>query len=875
MREPERRLSALLSASRTFLVIWLSLASSALGASVSGRITSGASGVDGMEVRLWGRTSKGHSFLAPTGRLVTTAADGSYAFTNVPAGTYKLDTRMAPTMSGNYGDRWYDVAPPSSGGYAQQDADDLVLLATDDRMGIDIEVEMNGGLEGRTLHLGAPLGGLTVRLESLDDLRVHHNDASKTVPASRVGEHSFRGMRPGSYRLVVHDPNSVYADVVGTTHTIAAAMNGMAGDMAIPLAPVDGFEPNNSFDAGLLVDVSPIRMRPAAPVNGAGLIAPRNSGDVDFYCWNALDGERYMIFAVATFGTLLDGGVRESPWVDPVLSFWRGGVKVAEDDDSGPLNFDARLDTGVVSAGPVCVAVTTFGDSMWQGQNQASAGAYSVRLEMGNRAPTLALSYASMPAPTPPTAVTLIEGNTVTIGATYSDPEGNPLTSTWTLVNAQGQTIASGNLPAGGTGSIPFVASQSSGRGSPYTLTVRVADAEFDATRTVRIEVSGVNNPPTTPTALSPDGGSIIRTSRPPLVCRESSDDDADPLRYEFELGWQDGGLVLQAETVAGNDAGIDPDGGVYGLITFVPLSLPENARLWWRVRAFDGNLLSGYSGWSDPWNFVVDVTNEPPDAPVLLKPVDGEELMVRRPTLEVSHPTDPEGDFVSFIFEIARDTSFLQLVAQSPQVPSTSGASATMWTADADLEWGVSYSARAIAIDGRGARSQPSQAHRFTVRGNTPPMTVSLGAPFSTGLCNGQIFLTAPTSLVIPPINDVEQDAVMVEVQIARAADSLFMMPVFQTEVRANATADTTIGLDTVRFEEDATYLVRARSRDGQATTEWVSCSFTLDAVRGAGDGGVGGKVSPKPCGCSSALGPLVGLVWVLLRRRRSGAPR
>lgn len=852
------------------------LASQAMAASVSGRVTSAGVGVAGMEVRLWARTAKGYSFQPPNGRLVTTDGTGAYTITGIAAGTYKLDTRMSTALSANLGDRWYDVAPPTSNGYLQEDADELVLAGVDVRTGVDIAVEVNGGVEARTVSTTAlALGGLFVRLESVADVRNHHNDVSKTTPAARLGEASFRGMPPLQARLVVHDPNYTRADVIGPAFSITSNSVRDGGALTIPLAPSDPNEPNNRFDAGTPVDVAPLRLVPPQALEGTGAIGPRNSGDVDFFCWSAEAGDRYFLSAVGTLGALADGGVRVSPWVDPVVSFWRDGVKVAEDDDSGPRPLEARLDTGVVAVpGQVCAAVSTFGDTQWSGANQGSAGPYLVRLELGNRPPLLAATALGAPTPTPPAAVEANEGGLVTFAVTFSDPDGDPVMAAWELRDSTNQSLGAGSFNgASGMGAVPFAPSQVAARRSPYTLTLTAADAEFTTTKTVLIVVRDVNAPPAVPEQVTPDAGDVVTTSTPALVCREAVDEDLDPLRYDFEVSWLDGGLLLANGSVQGNDAGVDPDGGVFGLISFTTPSLPENARLQWRVRAFDGDLVNGYSPWSAERPFVVDVTNEPPAPPLLLKPADGETVMVRRPTLEVLRPFDPEGDAVSYVFEVSRNSTFSQVVVLSQSVPDAVASTATMWTVTQDLDWGTAYFARATAIDARGARSQPGPANAFSIRANLPPMVPTPGAPFAMGLCADQVFTTAPTSIAIPPLLDVEQDPIVVEVQVTKGDDTTFSTPLFKADVMTNVMDATSVSLASVTFEEDQKYRVRMRAKDGQNVTEWVECSFTLDerAGSGAGGGGATNIVTKPGCGCASVDASLLaGLLVLGVRRRR-----
>jgi hypothetical protein len=852
-----------------FLALVVALPLTAGAASVSGRVASGGTGLAGMEVRLWASTPKGFSFAPPGGRTVLTDSAGNYTFTNVPAGTYKLDTRMSPVVAGNYGDRWLDVMPPTANGYVQADADELVLADGDLRTGLNLDVEVYGGVDLRVVS-GAPLGGLFGRLESLSDARVHHNDTSKTTPAAHLGELSYRGMPPGPMRLVLHDLNYVYADVVGPTFTIASGSTLTGGDVSVGLAPADPNEPNNAVGAGTPLDVMPLRQTPRQVVTTTGAIGPRN-GDVDFFCWTAQANDRYLVSALGTFGTWPDGGVRESPWVDPVVSFWRSGARVGDDDDSGPLARDARLDTGPVAAGAVCVGVSTFGDTGWTGQNQQSAGPYRLFVELGNRPPTVTTTVSGQGTPTPPTTLPVDEGQVVTVTATFTDLDGDALMASWELRDSQSTTVAAGSLnPSAGPGAITWTPSQVAARRSPYTLTVTVADAEFTRTATALLEVRAANVPPTTPVQVSPDAGLVINSATPTLSCRESADVDLEALVYEFELTVGDAGVAAQTGRVAGVDGGVDPDGGVFGVVSFRAASLPENARVSWRVRAFDGNPMNGYSPWSEAWAFVVDTVNEPPLAPYLSKPGDGETIMVRRPTLEVVTPLEPEGEAVSFVFEVSRDPAFTQVVVLSAQVPST-GAS-TMWTVTQDLDWSGRYFARVVALDARGARSAPSNVVGFGIRDNQAPMTPVPGAPFAMGRCSDQVFTVAPTFVEVPALNDVEQDVVTVEVQVTTFEDTAYAMPVFKKEAPASATVVTKVPLEGVMFAEDGKYRVRLRAKDGSSTTPWVECSFLLDGRSGAGGGGAMMMAPKSGCGCQSAdvLGLLSG-VWLLGRRRQT----
>src|SRR5690606_14277002 len=170
-------------------------------ATISGTITDGGGAGIPMQVRLWSSGSKGYEIST----TVTAAANGTYSFTNVSAGTYKVDARMPPMFTGNYGDRWYDQAPPIGNGWIAVDADELVVTAMDTLTNIDITMPVNGGLDGSIILNNAPRNGVYVRVESTSDYRLHHEHISKFggdqvtingLPTSD-GRFIMRGLPPG------------------------------------------------------------------------------------------------------------------------------------------------------------------------------------------------------------------------------------------------------------------------------------------------------------------------------------------------------------------------------------------------------------------------------------------------------------------------------------------------------------------------------------------------------------------------------------------------------------------------------------------------------------------------------------------------------
>src|SRR5689334_17525951 len=182
----------------------------AIAGSLSGTVRNEASQpLQTMQVRLWALGPKGYTIALST----LTDASGNYAFANVPDGSYKLDARMGPMVSGNYGDRWYDVAAPTSGGYVGEDADIIAIGAADTLTGYDFVLQVLGGFDGRVYSGVNLFAGALIRAERAGESRIHHNDLSQTPP--HLGEFYLRGMVPANdYRFIVHDPNGAHETFV-------------------------------------------------------------------------------------------------------------------------------------------------------------------------------------------------------------------------------------------------------------------------------------------------------------------------------------------------------------------------------------------------------------------------------------------------------------------------------------------------------------------------------------------------------------------------------------------------------------------------------------------------------------------------------------
>src|SRR5262249_45450323 len=125
--------------------------------------------------------------------------------------------------------------------------------------------------------------------------------------------------------------------------------------------------------------------------------------------------------------------------------------------------------------------------------------------------------------------------------------------------------------------------------------------------------VSLGNDPPTAPVLLDPAGGQVVGTTIPLLRLRNAVDPDHDTLTYEFEGQDAKGQVVASARGVAETP-----------IETTWPVTPPllEDQSYSWRARAFDGTV---NGPWSTPAGFRVNAVIEPPTAPTIVSPAEGD----------------------------------------------------------------------------------------------------------------------------------------------------------------------------------------------------------------------------------------------------------
>lgn len=810
----QTRLGQLLVAALLTLV-----AAPTLSATVAGRVTRpDGTGLSGIEVRLWSAGGKGW-------RVVSTAptdAGGAYSFVDVAEGSYRLDARLPFLVEGFLADRWFDAAPPLAEGWDGYSADVLVLSADTSMSALDIVLPLHGGLDGTITRETRPGDSLWVRADSRGRPGVHHN-----VQTNEQGRYSFRGLIPAAdYRIFVFDPNArMQPQLFAGPFDVQSSATTDGGTLALaPHAP-DPYEPNDG-PGGSAYTIDAERFRgevPDAFITESAYIGPRGA-DIDYYCFEARQRDRFLAYTITDLG--IPGEVLDNPWVDPMLRFVTPGGRVIDESDDAPgFGLNAAVDTGdVTENGTICVVVTMYGDSEWVGANHQSGGEYTLIVELGNRVPQVALKIAESAAPTPPGQVIVSEGQLLRIDVEATDPENDPLDGWVSHVEADGDVVSDGEftMTPEGRGTYAWTVPDDGARHAPYEITITVSDGEFNVNRVVLVSPRTVNLAPNAPEPISPANGASVPSWTPTLEVRNAVDPDGDLLTYEFEVHYGD---PSEAPDEIGRVAE-DPD----GTTSWTMSEVEENQRITWRARASDGALTGGTSAWSPFQTFVVNVDNETPTTPVLVKPDEGATVPQRTPTLSAENTEDADGDTQFMVFEVSTDATFATIDRTSEPVEQNTITGRTGWAVDPPLDWGVTYFARAYATDPQGAKSPYSNVRQFRVKNNSAPERPELGGVFAEQ-CSGLVLADGPPAeFVVLPVSDAEGEPLLIDFRIYEYPGDLEAgTPVYQETIEQPAQGEEphVVVPDPALFTAGSRYAVYARSDDGDRVSDWKLCDF------------------------------------------------
>jgi len=212
------------------------------------------------------------------------------------------------------------------------------------------------------------------------------------------------------------------------------------------------------------------------------------------------------------------------------------------------------------------------------------------------------------------------------------------------------------------------------------------------------------NREPRLPEAMEPAANSQVSTLTPTLVVKAATDADGDELQYTFEVD------TSPTFTSPARKASTALKAEADGPVRWQTEGLAEDKQYWWRARASDPYSASDWVVGS----FLVNAQNNAPSAPLALNPSDAI-IFTRTPTLILQKSVDPEGDAITYAFEVKSSDG---TVVSSGEVATTADtqSSQVSFKVTKELEPGTEYLWTARAKDAAGAVSAASSDARFQV---------------------------------------------------------------------------------------------------------------------------------------------------------------
>ncbi|RKX24730.1 MAG: hypothetical protein DRP47_10935, partial [Candidatus Zixiibacteriota bacterium] len=256
-----------------------------------------------------------------------------------------------------------------------------------------------------------------------------------------------------------------------------------------------------------------------------------------------------------------------------------------------------------------------------------------------------------------------------------------------------------------------------------------------------------------------------------------------------------------------------------------------------WRARCYDGE---AYSPWTDTVRFTVTLdVNHAPSPPIPQSPRDGSIVKTLQPTLIVSNGSDPDGDTLTYDFELYNEASDSLIASETGIIE---GASVTQWPVPLELVDGTSYKWRARCYDGE-AYSPWTDTVRFTVNlgieVNLPPTLPTHYSPE-----DGSTIISTPIVLIIDNAVDPEGDSLWYDFRIY--GDALLTQLIETKNDIPEAPAQTSVTLDFTPVN-DRSYWWQVRVTDGENITEYTGATwFKYVSLITGGEETIAGTISP-----------------------------
>jgi MYXO-CTERM domain-containing protein len=315
-----------------------------------------------------------------------------------------------------------------------------------------------------------------------------------------------------------------------------------------------------------------------------------------------------------------------------------------------------------------------------------------------------------------------------------------------------------------------------------------------------------------------------------------ASEPEFETVIYDFEVfngtTTREDLLIFRIEDVEEGDSGETS--------VTMDVELVEGNRYTWRTRARD---LSGGAGPYEVVTFIVDVDNGPPPAPEIVGPDPEEHLPIGGSVpLQWRNSTDPDGDRVDYLGDVALDEDFVEIVrsfrADRDPINSTTSVVVPM-----TLEPETTYHWRVAATDTRYVSDfdvstfQTAPTFRNTAPTAPVPISPIAGATFQVG---------ETVELIVDNAVDPDENEVTYQFQVALDVTMRTLEdcpPVGDNGCAEDGSyccegstiVDVPEGTDTTSLIHPdlraINYFWRARAFDGVSSSPWSDVNgFTID---------------------------------------------
>jgi len=306
------------------------------------------------------------------------------------------------------------------------------------------------------------------------------------------------------------------------------------------------------------------------------------------------------------------------------------------------------------------------------------------------------------------------------------------------------------------------------------------------------------NQTPGTPVALAPEGP--IESVVPEFTWAGVTDPDGDDFTYEFEI-FLDLDLADRERVVTGIESAEET-------VSWTPpedTPLSDNTDYWWRVRSVDTR--GAESPWSNVLAIEVNAFNDLPSTPTIVSPEPGSSVSTALPELVVTAVEDLDGDEVTYLFVVATDEEFDNIVDRAADVLPSELDGLVRHRVNRELEENGLHYWRAAARD-RLRLGGFVQGTFLVNQANDPPQ-----APVFQSPSQDESFVEINPTLTVRNSTDPDGDSLEYDFRVG--ADALFDDIVFEIlAVTEGDDGETSVVVET-ELTPGEHYFARARAVD------------------------------------------------------------